>query len=137
MLNTIRLLFDFGVVVLIWLVQLVIYPSFRYMPEAVIRSWHPKYTFLVSLVVMPLMLGQLAVAGYQLFRSPDLYTITSAVLIAIAWGLTFFYAVPLHNGMGSAEDHLPLAERLIFINALRTVAWSGTFLLSVYFLMIK
>jgi len=36
----IRLLFDFGLLVLIWLVQLVIYPSFLYYEQDNLKRWH-------------------------------------------------------------------------------------------------
>lgn len=135
MLDLIRLLFDFGTVVLIWLVQLVIYPSFKYFSREAMRSWHPKYTYLVSFVVMPLMLGQIAVAMYQLYLLPGLYTVSTWLLIAGAWVLTFLFAVPLHHAIDNSEDHLSIAKRLIFINGWRTVLWTFSFLISlIYFL---
>ncbi|PHN08528.1 hypothetical protein [Flavilitoribacter nigricans] len=130
MLDLFRLLLDFGVVVLIWLVQLVIYPSFKYFSREGINRWHPKYTFLVSFVIMPLLLGQLALAAYQVFFFPDLFTIVSFILIIIAWILTFFFAVPIHHTFSLAEDHQVLADRLIRINAYRTIVWTLAFVFS-------
>jgi len=62
---TARLVVDFCLVVLIWLVQLIIYPSFRYMSPEQLAIWHPKYTTLITLVVGPLMLAQVAVVGWE------------------------------------------------------------------------
>ncbi|MEQ9363414.1 MAG: hypothetical protein RIF32_04185, partial [Leptospirales bacterium] len=59
-------LFHFGLVVLIWLVQLVIYPAFMYADAEQFTDWHRVYTERVSLVVVPLMLGQLVLAGARL-----------------------------------------------------------------------
>ena len=51
-------LVDFGLFILIWLTQLVIYPSFTYFREQDLTRWHRKYTRAISYIVMPLMLGQ-------------------------------------------------------------------------------
>ncbi|MEL6803956.1 MAG: hypothetical protein AAFO91_09270, partial [Bacteroidota bacterium] len=53
-----RLVFDSAALVLIWLVQLVIYPSFLYMDKQDFLVWHPIYTRKVTWVVMPIMLGK-------------------------------------------------------------------------------
>lgn len=132
MLTTIRFAFDLGVLVLIWLVQLVIYPGFRYLPRESMEVWHPQYTVLVSWVVIPLMLGQLGIATYEVLRAATIYTVSAILLIGAAWLLTFFYAVPLHNGIGQAADPQALVERLISVNTIRTVVWTLVFLLSLY-----
>jgi hypothetical protein len=93
-------------------------------------QWHQQYTLKVSFVVMPLMLGQLALALYQLIFFTDLYTLSSAVLIGIAWVLTFFFAVPLHHAISIQEEHLPLVKRLIYINWYRTLVWNLAFFIS-------
>ena len=50
-----RLLIDFGFVVLIWAVQLVIYPSFGFYAKANLFEWHKSYTARVTYIVLPLM----------------------------------------------------------------------------------
>ena len=64
----IRLLFDFGLLVLIWLVQLVIYPSFLYYEQDNLKRWHEKYTQKITYVVLPLMMGQLIITTIHLFN---------------------------------------------------------------------
>ncbi|MEL7161763.1 MAG: hypothetical protein AAFN92_13465, partial [Bacteroidota bacterium] len=59
-----RLAVDTAALVLIWLVQLVIYPAFLYYAEADFRGWHPVYTQRVTYVVLPVMLAQLALYAY-------------------------------------------------------------------------
>jgi DMSO reductase anchor subunit len=130
MLDLFRLLLDFGLVVLIWLVQLVIYPSFKYYPVEAFREWHQQYTISVSYVVMPLMLGQMGVALFQLYTRPDFYAITTFVLITAAWILTFVYAVPLHAKLEETSTPLPLVEKLLRVNWLRTIFWSLSFILN-------
>ena len=39
-----RLIIDFGLVILIWLTQLVIYPGMRFIPKDRLVKWHQSYT---------------------------------------------------------------------------------------------
>ena len=55
-LTGLQIIVDSGLFVLIWLVQLIIYPSFRYTKEAYFVQWHARYTLLMGLVVSPFML---------------------------------------------------------------------------------
>jgi len=72
-----RVAFDFGMLVLIWLVQLIIYPSFEFTDKDAFLGWHEKYTGLITVVVLPLMLGQLGLTLYQLTLDCNFYTFGS------------------------------------------------------------
>ncbi|OAV43799.1 hypothetical protein [Lewinella sp. 4G2] len=123
--GALRLVFDTGALVLIWLVQLVIYPVFLRMQRSDFVSWHPVYTRRVTFVVMPIMLGQLALYAYLCLSPPTEWNVVAnSTLILIAWGLTFFGAVPLHAALDGPDDHLPLSSRLLRINAARTLVWT-------------
>lgn len=121
---------DFGLVVLIWLVQLIIYPSFQYIDKAQLSDWHSKYTVLITFVVMPLMFGQVALHGLELYRKPDLMNGLQAVLIAAVWALTFLKAVPLHSQIQSGVNLSEAIPSLITWNWPRTVIWSLIFLIT-------
>lgn len=130
-LDIIRLLFDFGLLVLIWLVQLVIYPGFRYYSKENLIAWHRNYTFGISLVVIPLMFGQLISAGLQLFQNLNLYAIVSIVLIVIVWVSTFLQFVPMHNNISKGIFDDALLNRMVRSNWLRTILWSLIFVSSI------
>lgn len=125
-----RLIFDTAALVLIWLVQLVIYPVFMRMTRANFQAWHPVYTQRVTLVVFPTMLGQLATTGLLLLHAPDWTVWTNAILIALAWAVTFLLAVPIHTKIEQVENHLSLAKRLLKINWGRTVLWTLVWLIT-------
>lgn len=57
--DLVRLLLDFGLVVLIWIVQLVIYPSLCYYQDKDLAKWHKIYTQRIGVIVGPLMIAQL------------------------------------------------------------------------------
>ena len=122
---------DFGLVVLIWMTQLVVYPSFTYFSENDLVNWHTRYTAAVSIVVMPLMLSQVALHGLGLVQDFTWIKVAAAVLIGLAWVNTFFYAVPLHNQIAAQQDVALASKGLVSVNWFRTVLWSLVFLLTV------
>jgi len=124
-----KLIVDFGLVVLVWMTQLVVYPSFTYFSENDLISWHSRYTTAVSIVVMPLMLSQVALHGWYLYQEFSGIKLFAAVMIGLIWVNTFFFAVPLHNQIASEKDVLEAASGLVKVNWYRTVLWSMVFLL--------
>ncbi|WP_421765027.1 hypothetical protein [Ekhidna sp.] len=127
-----KLIIDFGLVILIWMTQLVVYPSFTYFAENDLFRWHSKYTTAVSIIVMPLMLGQLGIHGYSLYNEFSWLKSIALLLIVLTWINTFFFAVPLHNNIGEGKEVLTAAKSLVNVNWYRTVLWTGIFLLSLY-----
>lgn len=123
-----RLLFDFGLVVLIWAVQLIIYPSFQYYGAAQLLQLHQKYTAAISFIVIPLMFGQLITAALQLISDRNLFTIGSLILIALVWLSTFTQFVPIHGAISSGNDSPELLKQLVSKNWIRTVLWTAIFL---------
>ena len=106
-----KLLIDFGLVILIWMTQLVVYPSFTYYdPDDLVR-WHEKYTTAISILVMPLMLGQIAIHGYSMISGFSWLSLIAFVLVILTWVNTFFFAVPLHNLIGSNQQVTESAAR--------------------------
>jgi len=126
-----RLLLDFGLVVLIWIIQLVVYPSFNYYGREQLLEWHEKYTTRITFVVMPLMLGQLVVAGIQLWISPSWYTIGSMGIIVLLWLSTFLQFVPLHGRISDGDFTEATLVELVRKNWVRTFLWTLLFLLGV------
>ena len=124
-----RLLFDFGLVVLIWLVQLIIYPSFNYLERPKLLSWHGKYSMRISLVVIPLMLGQLFITIFQLMNG-SLIIYLIAILVLSVWLITFLYFVPAHGKISRNEIDDRILDRLVTVNWWRTVIWSAIFILA-------
>lgn len=130
--KTVSLIVDFGLVILIWMTQLIVYPSFRYYEEAQLLQWHHKYTGAITVIVMPLMLAQVALHGYLLYSNFNWASMIGVILIALIWVNTFTMAVPLHNQIASNNDPLMAAEKLVSINWYRTIAWTLVFLIAFF-----
>jgi hypothetical protein len=101
--SIVRLLIDFGLVVLIWMIQLIVYPSFLHYTASNLIKWHKKYTLLIGYIVGPLMLGQLAIVSYQVSNDINLYNSLSIFIIAAIWIVTFLQFVPIHTNISKGR----------------------------------
>lgn len=127
-LQTTSLLTDFGLLVLIWTVQAVIYPGFRSQASETFQAWHRDYTRGVAFIVAPLMLAQLATACLQLLAgSIHLLEALHIALVAATWIVTFLIFVPLHNTLQAKGKCEATITRLISNNWIRTGLWTLIF----------
>jgi len=127
-----RVAVDFGMVILIWLVQLIIYPSFEYSARESFIQWHEKYTGLITLVVLPLMFAQIGLAIWQLYNGDRSWeTLTAIGLIAFCWLVTFGLSVPAHNQLQTIGNDISTVRWLVLTNWLRTIGWTAISMLSI------
>ena len=125
----VRLLVDFGLLILIWIVQLIIYPSFSHFSKEDLVEWHRKYTALMGFIVVPLMLSELGIYLVTLFTKPTLWNIVGMVLVIAIWVMTFVQFVPMHNAISKGQVDENLLEKLVKTNWGRTLLWSILFIL--------
>lgn len=116
---------DSGLLVLIWLVQLIIYPSFRYTQEKDFIVWHGRYMHLISLIVGPLVLLQIGVEVVYIFNN-DYRWIRMLIILAVLTS-TFSLSVPNHKRLSRYGKNPIILSRLVLTNWLRTVLWSLLF----------
>jgi len=124
------LLVDFGMVILIWMTQLIVYPGFSFYSEEELIGWHKRYTVTISVIVIPLMSAQLLTHAYDLWVNQSMISIINAIIIALLWAITFGEVVPLHNQITQREDSLKAARTLVHLNWYRTILWNVVFGLS-------
>ncbi len=125
-----RLLLDFGLLVLIWMIQLVVYPAFQYYSRERLLDWHNKYTIRISYIVFPLMFGQFLISGIQLCDSLSWYSVSSFLIIVLLWSSTFLQFVPLHNKISKGNFNEKTTEHLVKKNWMRTILWTALFFIS-------
>ncbi len=126
-----RLCIDFGLFILIWMVQLIVYPSFIYIDANLFSQWHDKYTGLISVFVVPLMFTQVGLVLYQFITTQKVLVLIVGLLVLLIWINTFLYAIPCHNKLQVGKD-LEVVEQLIKINWWRTILWSLVCGISLY-----
>jgi hypothetical protein len=127
-----RAIVDFGAVVLIWMVQLIVYPSFLYFSDKDLVKWHMPYTQRVTFIVAPIMFAQTGIIAYQVFTQYHWIHLVSALILSALWALTFFEAVPLHHKIDIQKDIKSSSKKLVQINKKRTALWTVLFIISVY-----
>lgn len=123
-----RLIFDFGLLVLIWMVQIIVYPSFQFFQKENLIKWHEKYTRVISFVVIPLMFGQLIITVLQLIKIQSVFNICSLVLIGLVWAITFSQFVPMHSKISAGNADKILLKRIVKMNWSRTLLWTVIFI---------
>ena len=116
---------------LVWLIQLVVYPAFKAIDPVQFGAWHLRYTTTVTRLIGPLILlqtGGVAVRRGSLTESTPLW-IAECTLTLLAWLATGAISVPLHRKL-QKERSERLIHILIQTNWIRTIAWTGTAILS-------
>jgi hypothetical protein len=106
----------------IWLIQLVHYPSFIWIESKDFIKFHKLHTRTMSILVGPAMILELMVAIF-LAKSFAFYWICHVVLIALIWFFTFRVSVPIHNRLEDGKQ-LDLIQSLIKTNWPRTLIWT-------------
>ena len=125
-------LVDFGMCIVLWLVQLIIYPSFLRIADSQLQAWHKAYTFRVSFVIMPLMLAQLGLSVRAVFMEAGWLDWLVLGLVLLCWGLTFYISVPLHQKIDQGDGSTAIRQRLIRTNWPRTMVWTAIFLIGIF-----
>lgn len=111
----------FGV---IWMIQLVVYPGFRWLAEDNWNKYHNEYTGFVMWIVMPLMLVEFGLNGWLVLRSGingDWFL--PFMMVLTVWLSTFFIQIPQHNQLTQGKDDAVI-QKLIRGNWIRTLVWS-------------
>ena len=126
-----RVIADTGLLILTWLVQLVIYPSFLYYSKKDFLIWHKPYTSRMTIVVMPLMLLQIGVACWQVYFDFNHFHLLYFLLVISTWAITFIKAIPLHAALEKNPERITI-QQLIKVHTWRTVVWSLIFGIGVW-----
>lgn len=125
---------DTALFILIWLVQVIIYPSFRYVDPVHFEGWHARYMGLITYFVGPLMLLQVGIIIAQWYTHFEWIHLASALAILLVWWTTATLSIPCHSTLQASGHDLPTIDRLVFTNWYRTLLWTLTLGLSLWHL---
>lgn len=104
----------------IWVIQLIHYPSFTSIVPDQFLQFHTQHTMAMGLIAGPVMVIELMVAMWLLTMKTDVFSVTHLVLVIALWALTFLVSVPLHNKLAQGYD-LQIITSLIKTNWPRTI----------------
>lgn len=115
---------SWGLVVLIWVVQIIVYPGFRHIASEDFPNYHHWYVIRISAIVLPLMGGEVILAiGWLWLAHYSVFSLISAGWVGVVWLSTFGLQVPIHNRLQTGKDDVHI-KRLVTTNWIRTIAWS-------------
>ncbi|MBS0198349.1 MAG: hypothetical protein JSR77_16475 [Planctomycetes bacterium] len=114
-----------GMVGLIWFVQIVHYPLMGDVHAEAFPAYERRHQQLTTLVVAPLMLIEAASALTIVFLPSPSTPLRwfGLFLLAAVWASTFFIQVPLHTALSQGFETV-VWRRLVVTNWVRTVVWS-------------
>ena len=115
-----ELLISFGLVVLIWIIQCLHYPSFFFVDQKNFSNFEVFHTKRISWIVIPLMLSEVLF----LILNPRPFI---GLMVVSVWLSTFFLQVPCHNSLNNGFNEVVI-QRLIRTNWIRTFLWTLKFL---------
>ena len=121
---------------LIWTIQLVHYPSMKFIPEEKFTAYHTFHSQRISILAIPIMLIELFtsfVLFYQNGSSYNHFFTINLILVISIWISTFLIQVPMHNTLSSSKNARVL-NHLILSNWIRTTLWTARSLLMVSYL---
>ena len=117
---------------LIWLVQVLHYPSFRFIDAKNFVSFELFHKASISSIVMPLMAAEVLILALMIFQHLNsIPLLTSLGLVVLVWLVTVIYSIPCHEELSFGAKP-EVIERLISTNWVRTLAWTFKFFISVY-----
>jgi DMSO reductase anchor subunit len=113
------------------MVQLLIYPSFKYFNKEALFNWHNRYTIRMAFVVIPLMFSQLALTLFSCYKNATLLSCLHLILVLLAWVTTVLIFIPIHKKLSNNNSNSQLLQKLVNYNWLRVIIWNATFAVSV------
>lgn len=117
----------FALTGLIWTIQVVHYPAFRYVAQQQFVEFEAFHRRQISWIVVPLMLSELATTAALIGWRPTGLSLNLALagaLLGVAiWVCTFAMQVPLHERLSQGYDRAVI-EALVNSNWIRTTLWS-------------
>lgn len=115
---------------LIWFVQIVHYPLMRMVAEGDFAAYQRAHQARVTRIVAPVMLVE-AMATALILLAPgggvtaDPLRWTAAMLLVVSLATTFGVMVPLHAKLAQGRTDGMVLARLVRMNWIRTIAWTG------------
>lgn len=120
---------------LIWPIQVLHYPSFRYVEDNKFKEFELFHTRSISYIVMPIMLLELFSGLYLVYLMKTNLYMVNVIFNVTIFITTFFLSVPRHQKLQSIGKDAKTINSLILTNWPRTFLWSFRSVLLLYLLL--
>jgi len=126
----VHLILSSMLVSLIWLIQILHYPSFKFVDKMSFSEFHKFHTQRISYLVIPLMLGEF-ITGLWLMMSQldqeikyDQWNyVWNFLSILFIWLATLTLSIPEHHKLSKTKNDKSI-QKLVTTNWVRTIVWS-------------
>lgn len=111
----------------IWLIQLIHYPSFKDIGADEFVAFHRRHSKAMSILVGPIMIAELVtslILASQFKTFFEIFWLIQVAMTAALWFLTFLVSVPIHKRLEQSKQD-PLLRQLVKTNWPRTVLWTA------------
>lgn len=116
-----------ALVSMIWIIQIVHYPSFVYYDKSTFAEAMNFHQKRIIYIVLPLMLTEIGISIYLWVIDGRFINTIGLACVLVIWASTFFIQVPTHEKLKSYDSNL--IEGLVKGNLIRTVLWTIKLLL--------
>lgn len=125
----------FVMIGVIWVIQLVHYPSFKYIDQNEFIKFERFHMNRISFIVVPIMTLELltAIILTVFLSKTNSWHFFNTIFLVFTWFFTFFVSARLHKRLLQRYS-LDLIQKLTSSNWARTTIWSIRGLLGYYFL---
>ena len=108
----------------IWVIQLVHYPSFKYVNESDYIIFQKYHMSNISYIVFPVMFTELITALIILFfGEKSLFFVLSLICLFLIWVITGVLFTKYHNILKEGKD-LMIIDKMIKANWIRALLWT-------------
>ena len=108
----------------IWVIQLVHYPSFKYVNESDYIIFQKYHMSNISYIVFPVMFTELITALIILFfGEKSLFFVLSLICLFLIWVFTGVLFTKYHRILKEGKD-LMIIEKMIKANWIRSLLWT-------------
>ena len=121
------------IVGIIWVIQVVHYPSFHFIETDEYLSFQKFHMDKIAYIVVPVMLIESITGFILIYNDINTVLIISMILLLLIWALTGLFFAPMHQKLMSGYQE-ELVEKLVKINWVRTIFWTIRLLLVMAYL---
>ena len=108
----------------IWVIQLVHYPSFKYVNESDYIIFQKYHMSNISYIVFPIMFTELTTAILIFFSGEkSFFFMLSLICLFLIWVITGVLFTKFHNILQKGKD-LKMIDKMIKANWMRTSLWT-------------
>ena len=116
---------------IIWVIQLLHYPTFHFIKESDYVEFQHFHMQRISFIVVPVMIIELLSGFMLVYYIRSNLLILCLIILLVIWLITFVFFTKLHQSLLGGYDKI-IVDKLVQINWSRTVLWSLRLIILIY-----